>query len=92
MHTAVLALLEIKGLITRAEGEKMVEFINNSPQPSQLADAHVQVGEFIDRPVKMPSGKVESKPSDRFESKTAAEANEIDEAVKGKTSKKSGEK
>lgn len=47
MHTAIIATLEKKGILTREEGEALVEFINNRPQSTLLADAVEQVGEFI---------------------------------------------
>lgn len=41
--TALIAVLEIKGILTRAEGEKLIEFVNNRPQSTLLADAVEQV-------------------------------------------------
>jgi ElaB/YqjD/DUF883 family membrane-anchored ribosome-binding protein len=43
----IIAILETKGIITREEGEKVVEFINNKPQPTLLADAVDQVKELV---------------------------------------------
>jgi hypothetical protein len=45
--TLIIAILEIKGIITRAEGEKILEHWNNRPQPTLLADAVEQVKEFV---------------------------------------------
>lgn len=42
-QNAIIATLEIKGIITRAEGEKLVEHLNNSPQSTSLNDAVEQV-------------------------------------------------
>lgn len=48
-QTALIALLELKGIITRAEGEKLVEFLNNRPQSTLLADAVTQVEELVSK-------------------------------------------
>lgn len=45
--TAIIALLERKGIITRDEGEAIIEFLNNKPQSTLLADAVEQVSEFV---------------------------------------------
>ncbi len=50
-QTALIALLEVKGLITRAEGEKLVEFLNNRPQSTLLADAVEQIEEFVTKEI-----------------------------------------
>jgi hypothetical protein len=42
-HNAIIATLELKGIITRAEGEKLVEHLNNVPQSTSLNDAVEQV-------------------------------------------------
>lgn len=41
--TLLIAILEIKGIITREEGEKLLEYFNNKPQPTLLADAVEQI-------------------------------------------------
>lgn len=43
----ILALLEIKGVISREEGEKINEHVNNRPQSTHLADAVTQVRELL---------------------------------------------
>lgn len=45
--TSIIALLELKGVISRAEGEKLVEHINNKPQSVSLSDAVDQVKELL---------------------------------------------
>lgn len=45
---AILALLELKGIISRDEGEKIAEHINNFPQSTFLADAVEQVKNLIE--------------------------------------------
>jgi hypothetical protein len=44
---AIIAVLEIKGIITRDEGEALVELLNNKPQSTALADAVEQINEVI---------------------------------------------
>lgn len=44
---ALIAVLEIKGIISREEGEKLVEHFNNKPQSTQLADAVEQITEIL---------------------------------------------
>lgn len=44
---AIIAVLEIKGIITREEGEKLSEHIANKPQSTLLADAVEQIKELI---------------------------------------------
>jgi len=45
---AIIATLELKGILTREEGEKLVEFINNKPQSTSLADQVDQIKELFD--------------------------------------------
>lgn len=44
---ALIAALVLKGVLTKEEGEKLVEHLANKPQSTQLADAIEQVKEFI---------------------------------------------
>jgi membrane protein involved in colicin uptake len=62
--TAIIAILELKGVITREEGEKVIEFLNNKPQSTLLNDAVEQVKELVDQdlPAVLASAKtIESK-------------------------------
>lgn len=54
---AVIAVLVLKGIITKDEGEKLVEYLNNRPQSTMLSEVLSQVGEFITE-VKQDSNKV----------------------------------
>lgn len=45
---AIIAILELKGIITREEGEKLVEHLANKPQSTMLADAVEQIKELVD--------------------------------------------
>jgi hypothetical protein len=45
---AILAVLEVKGIISRAEGEKIAEHIANKPQSTMLSDAVEQIKEIVD--------------------------------------------
>lgn len=46
--TALIAILETKKILTREEGEKILEFWNNKPQPTLLADAVEQIKEIVE--------------------------------------------
>lgn len=46
-QNALIAALVQKGIFTKEEGEKLTEYIANSPQSTYLADAIEQVKEFI---------------------------------------------
>lgn len=74
----IIAVLERKGIITREEGEKLVEFINNKPQPTLLADAVAQIEELVSAAAPKIEAAVKSA------KKTAAKAVEkaADEAAK----------
>lgn len=54
---AIIAILVLKGIITKDEGEKVVEYLNNHPQSPMLAEVMAQVGEFITE-VKQDTSKV----------------------------------
>lgn len=45
---AIIAILELKGIINREEGEKLVEHLANKPQSTVLADAVEQIKELVD--------------------------------------------
>lgn len=44
---SIIALLEIKGIVSRDEGEKLVEYLNNKPQSTVLSDAVEQLKELV---------------------------------------------
>jgi polyhydroxyalkanoate synthesis regulator phasin len=44
---ALIAVLVLKGVLTKDEGEKLVEHLNNKPQSTSLADMVEQVKEFV---------------------------------------------
>lgn len=88
---AVIAVLVLKGIITKDEGEKLVEYLNNRPQSTMLAEVLSQVGEFITE-VKQDSSKVAKiarkaldtaeKAASDVEEKIKADAAAIDEEAK----------
>jgi vacuolar-type H+-ATPase subunit H len=96
--TAIIAVLERKGIITRSEGEALVEFLNNKPQSTMLADAVEQISEFIKeapkivaqatKAAKTEATKIANEAVDTAKEvaeTVAKEAAQIDEAVQGKT-------
>jgi hypothetical protein len=44
---AIIAALVVKGILSKDEGEKLVEHLNNRPQSTSLAEMITQVKEFV---------------------------------------------
>jgi polyhydroxyalkanoate synthesis regulator phasin len=44
---AIIAALVLKGILSKDEGEKLVEHLNNKPQSTSLAETIKQVSEFV---------------------------------------------
>lgn len=73
---AILAILERKGIITREEGEKVAEYLNNHVQSTQLAVVAEDIKDLIDKELpKVLANAVKS------EAKTAAK-DAVDSAEK----------
>lgn len=84
---ALIAVLEIKGIITREEGEKLVEHFNNKPQSTLLADAVEQIKEIIEpgtallAAIKPDVARVAQSEAKKVTTKVAAEAKKIEEGA-----------
>lgn len=87
--TAIIAVLERKGIISRDEGEKLMEFLNNKPQSTMLNDAVEQIKDFIEEgpkaleaKLKAEAKKVASKAGDKAVAAAKQEVNKVaDQAV-----------
>lgn len=84
---ALVAVLVLKGVLGREEAEKLVEYLNNKPQSTLLADTIEQIQEFItivtpklDKSVKDEVKKVAAKTAEKV-------AHDVDEAVNKSTDK-----
>lgn len=75
----IIALLERKGILTREEGEKLVEFINNKPQPTLLADAVSQIEELVSATA--PKIEAVAKDAEKLAKDTAKEAEKLAKQV-----------
>lgn len=88
---ALIAVLVLKGILTKDEGEKLVEHINNKPQSTQLADTIEQIEEFITKRVPKLAAAVKAeakKVAGEVADKVAHEVSEIDDAVNKRTDNK----
>lgn len=59
-QNALIAVLVVKGIISKEEGEKIVEYLNNKPQSTMLSEVLNDISEFVTE-VKQEVGKLASK-------------------------------
>lgn len=94
--TGVLALLELKGVISRDEAEKMNEFFSNRPQSTMVNDAVEQVKELLgevkgtsDMVVEQVKPVIESAKEDiaKVGEKTKQEVEDIAKAIESQAKK-----
>jgi fatty acid-binding protein DegV len=81
---AIIALLELKGIITRDEGQKLVEYLNNRPQSTQLNDAVEQLKDFITPASPVFEKRASQRAKDeaaKLAAKVASEIAVVDEAM-----------
>jgi hypothetical protein len=81
---AIIAVLELKGILSRDEGEKLVEHLNNKPQSTMLADMVTQVKDFV---TKVEPKHLLEQLTPAVEKIAKAEASKVLEPIKADTEK-----
>lgn len=71
---AIIAVLVIKQIITREEGEQLVEHLHDKPQSTELRDAITAVGEIIGAPVVTQAAPLTGGPAQQAEELAARSA------------------
>lgn len=88
---ALIAVLVLKGILSKDEGEKLVEHLNNKPQSTQLADAMEQVSEFISKQVPKLTAAAK-KVAAKTAEEVADEAQKVHDAAQKEADKLNGKK